>query len=494
MKLDVNCMRYLTKDDYRVLTAVEMGMRNHEMVPVSLITSIAKLRHGGSYKILSTLLRHKLVAHTNTDYNGYRLSYMGYDILALRSLLSRGTIASVGPQIGVGKESDIFEAQTEDGEEVVIKIHRLGRTSFRAVRRNRDYMQGKSKASWLFMSRLAALKEYSFMKALYAHGFPTPVPIDQSRHIVVMSRVSGSPMCQIKTGNMYGAEKIFEICMNLLKRLAEHGLIHCDFNEFNLMLDELGNVTLIDFPQMVSTSHCNGEELFARDVNGLVKFFGMKMRYYPSEDAIVKLSDIVKSDIHIDEEVKASGFTQEEDDALMGYILQQPVGDEGENGEGDEDQDDDEDEEGNAYDAPEAAAEHVFTGGNRFGVLDKRNLKDCLEPQLPATEGVAEAEEVEEEERNRQLVAKLTGGAAAGDAGSDSGLSDLDDENAEDEGEGEGGPQDKVKGVQDKLRKDAYRKAKSTGSGKVSRNATKKRNKYGKIDKGGGVKSLMAEW
>ena len=56
MKLDVNCMRYLSKDDYRVLVAVEMGMRNHELVPIELIANIAKLRHGGSHKILSTLL------------------------------------------------------------------------------------------------------------------------------------------------------------------------------------------------------------------------------------------------------------------------------------------------------------------------------------------------------------------------------------------------------------------------------------------------------
>ena len=28
MKLDVDVLRYLTKDDFRVLTAVEMGMRN----------------------------------------------------------------------------------------------------------------------------------------------------------------------------------------------------------------------------------------------------------------------------------------------------------------------------------------------------------------------------------------------------------------------------------------------------------------------------------
>ena len=109
-------MRYLSKDDYRVLQAVEIGMRNHELVPVDLIGTIAKLRHGGSHKILSTLLRHKLIAHDAQKYNGYRLSYLGYDILALRSFLSRGTITSVGGQIGVGKESDIFEALDENGD------------------------------------------------------------------------------------------------------------------------------------------------------------------------------------------------------------------------------------------------------------------------------------------------------------------------------------------------------------------------------------------
>jgi RIO kinase 2 len=70
MKLDVSCMRYLSKDDFRVLVAVEMGMRNHELVPIELIANIAKLRHGGIHKILSTLLRYKLVAHANMQYNG----------------------------------------------------------------------------------------------------------------------------------------------------------------------------------------------------------------------------------------------------------------------------------------------------------------------------------------------------------------------------------------------------------------------------------------
>ena len=38
MKLDVKILRYLTKEDFRVLTAIEMGMRNHEIVPVELVS------------------------------------------------------------------------------------------------------------------------------------------------------------------------------------------------------------------------------------------------------------------------------------------------------------------------------------------------------------------------------------------------------------------------------------------------------------------------
>lgn len=38
----------------------------------------------------------------------------------------------------------------------------------------------------------------------------------------------------------------------ILRRLALHGLVHCDFNEFNLMVDQSGQVTLIDFPQVCS--------------------------------------------------------------------------------------------------------------------------------------------------------------------------------------------------------------------------------------------------
>lgn len=61
---------------------------------------------------------------------------------------------------------DIFEVATEDGTILAIKLHRLGRVSFRAVKSKRDYLKHRSSYNWLYLSRLAALKEFAFMKVL----------------------------------------------------------------------------------------------------------------------------------------------------------------------------------------------------------------------------------------------------------------------------------------------------------------------------------------
>lgn len=60
---------------------------------------------------------------------------------------------------------------SEDGTILVMKLHRLGRVSFRAVKSKRDYLCHRSSYSWLYLSRLAALKEYAFMKVCFPPFF-----------------------------------------------------------------------------------------------------------------------------------------------------------------------------------------------------------------------------------------------------------------------------------------------------------------------------------
>ena len=51
-----------------------------------------------------------------------------------------------------------------------------------------------------------------------------------------------------------------------------------------MQVDEEERVTLIDFPQMVSTRHANAAELFARDVACIGRFFRKKLGYMPELD------------------------------------------------------------------------------------------------------------------------------------------------------------------------------------------------------------------
>lgn len=139
-KLNVSLIRYLTPEDFRVLTAIEMGMKNHELVPGPMAASIANLQHGGVHKLLRELCKHKLLSYERGKrYDGYRLTNAGYDYLALHSLTKRNVVASFGNQIGVGKESNIYIIADPEGNEICLKLHRLGRVCFRKVSEKRDY-------------------------------------------------------------------------------------------------------------------------------------------------------------------------------------------------------------------------------------------------------------------------------------------------------------------------------------------------------------------
>lgn len=71
-----------------------------------------------------------------------------------------------------------------------------------------------------------------------------------------MEMIDGTPLYQVS--QVEDVARLYDELMNLIVKLANYGLIHSDFNEFNLLLDnESSRVIMIDFPQMVSTSHAN---------------------------------------------------------------------------------------------------------------------------------------------------------------------------------------------------------------------------------------------
>lgn len=62
---------------------------------------------------------------------------------------------------------DIYIVANEEGQQFALKLHRLGRTSFRNLKNKRDYHKHRHNVSWLYLSRLSAMKEFAYMKVLF---------------------------------------------------------------------------------------------------------------------------------------------------------------------------------------------------------------------------------------------------------------------------------------------------------------------------------------
>ncbi|ODQ77021.1 hypothetical protein BABINDRAFT_163914 [Babjeviella inositovora NRRL Y-12698] len=336
----------MTVDDFRVLTAVELGSRNHEVVPTKLIHQVGGLRSvSATGRCISDLAKLSLISKLrNAKYDGYRLSFSGYDYLALKSMTNRGTVYSVGNIIGVGKESDIYSTSDASGHTKVLKIHRLGRTSFRTVKNNRDYLRNKQTGNWMYLSRLAAEKEHQFMSVLHKNGFYVPTPYDWSRHCILMEWINGLPMRAVKKHRDY--KGLYSGLMKFIVQLGNHGLIHCDYNEFNIIIrDEAdfgkyeSDFVVIDFPQCVSIGHVDAEFYFNRDVEGITTFFAKRFNYRPRDDSSMLDTDgfgegfryakpDFKRDVrriaNLDVEVQASGYSKkkknEEEEELEGAL------------------------------------------------------------------------------------------------------------------------------------------------------------------------------
>ncbi|ENH65596.1 Atypical/RIO/RIO2 protein kinase [Fusarium oxysporum f. sp. raphani 54005] len=387
MKLDTRAMRHLASEDWRVLTAVEMGSKNHELVPTSLIEKISRLRGGAGsvHKSISALAKVGLIARVKeAKYDGYRLTYGGLDYLALHTYAKKKDVYSVGDRIGVGKESDIMVVADHSGTQRVLKIHRLGRISFRTVKSNRDYLKNRQSGSWMYLSRLAAMKEFAFMKALREEGFPVPEPIAQSRHTIVMSLIDAFPLRQI--AEVPDPASLYADLIALILRLAKQGLIHGDFNEFNILIKE--NVTksedgeetltlepvIIDFPQMISMEHQNAEMYFDRDVNCIKRFFERRFHFVPTEPGPFfrhAKKTVGKDGVkRLDATVEASGFTKRMLKDLEAAIKEkgdQTAQHSGDEDDEDEDDDNDEDEESENSDADNT--EHPHDGQVSGGLL-----------------------------------------------------------------------------------------------------------------------------
>jgi len=265
---------FFSSDHFRVLLSIEMGSKNHESVPVELISKISRTKCNLE-TVFTDLVKQKFIKRVPTPaYEGYALTYTGYDNLALYALAKEGALHSLGDKIGVGKESDVYIGATEAKKLVCVKIHRLGRTCFKAVKNKRDYHENRKHATWMYLSRLSAEKEYEHMQSL-SGKIPIPQPLSQNRHVVIMEYLSEYvALSKVPAPHLTLPASLKEALVKILDAIKDEGYVHGDFNEFNIMIRrDYKRVRIIDFPQMVKSTDEKAEEYYARDRKCIEEFF-----------------------------------------------------------------------------------------------------------------------------------------------------------------------------------------------------------------------------
>ncbi|MDL2261194.1 serine/threonine protein kinase [Methanimicrococcus sp. OttesenSCG-928-J09] len=279
----------LNKRDFRILTGIEIEMKNYEWVPVPELQRYVGLPTEKLNFHLERLRRKKMVVGTLDPYEGYKIYFEAYDALALHTYVQRKTIAAVGSEIGVGKESVVVEVLKEPEIEIaepevfILKLHREGRTSFKQVKRTREHLVGKEHFSWIYAARLASKREFTIMSKLYP-DISVPKPIDQNRHTLVMEVAKGSELSKTK---VLDPEWYLDEILNQIRLVYSKGIIHNDLSEYNIFVSDEG-VQLIDWPQYITKDHPHAEELLRRDIENVLNHFSKKYMVHRDADEILR--------------------------------------------------------------------------------------------------------------------------------------------------------------------------------------------------------------
>jgi len=263
----------LDDNHFKVLKVIESNLSRFEAVPKDVIFRESGLGQRAE-KLLKKLHEYKLIwAPMGLD-RGFCLNYNGLDLLALKALVDRNVIESLGKPLGVGKEADVYDAISPKGERLAIKFFRIGRTSFKKYEKHRTALL--SAHSYMAASMKSAAREYQALRILHPKGVKVPKPIARNRHVIVTGFFQGIELAsaQYLTDPM----KILGEILENVKKARDAGVIHSDLSVYNVLVTPEEEILIIDWPQWVSPKHPMAESYLKRDIAGVLKFFKRKWK------------------------------------------------------------------------------------------------------------------------------------------------------------------------------------------------------------------------
>jgi RIO kinase 1 len=234
---------------------------------------------------------------------------------SLREFYQQELISDVEALVKGGKEANVYRctAHPATGEKwLAVKVYRprkfrnlrndhryrLGRTALmpdgrpmkatdvrlqKAIEGKTRYGREVAHISWL-------MHEYSALGLLYEAGADVPKPYAASENAILMTYVGDGQMAapalneiDLETAE---ARRLFRRVIDNIALMLAYGRVHGDLSAYNILYWD-GDVTLIDFPQMVyskvsresrhpinSTANPDAYDILDRDITRVCDYFG----------------------------------------------------------------------------------------------------------------------------------------------------------------------------------------------------------------------------
>lgn len=277
-------LKSLKDEEWRTLAGLERASTGYGTPDLGRLSRMSRLPSERVRFATEALERKGLVSRRG---HGFMLTREGIELMALKDYVKKDLIFALGAIIAKGKESDVFEALTEEGAVYALKVYKIGRTSFTNVRRKRVGESAEIR-SWVTANYEAARREYHALRKLEGISPAFPKAVAYSRSTVLLEELSGVRLSQrpYMEDPVAALSKVIE---SMRKAYQEARLVNSDLSEYNILTDG-SSVWLIDWPQAVAASHPNSGELLLHDVMAVFTFF---RRAYDIEEDPKKAYDYI---------------------------------------------------------------------------------------------------------------------------------------------------------------------------------------------------------
>lgn len=266
--------------DYKVLKTIYRESNNYEYIPYSMLIEKLGLLNRELDETLAKLYNLRLVSKQKISKEfGYRLTFAGLDILAIKKLYSDKILKRLGIVVGEGKESNVYFGYNFSDEVIIVKFHRVGKTSYKNIRKIRGITYKKS---WIEITVENAKREYEALKCISDNYGNVPKPYGYAYNAVVMEYIQGNELYRTELSD---PESVLQEILSTIRIAYNYceKTIHGDLSEYNVIIGEEGKAYVIDWPQWQK----DNEDLLLRDLTNILYYFNKKYGIYKSLDDII---------------------------------------------------------------------------------------------------------------------------------------------------------------------------------------------------------------